>query len=128
MPATKGGGRAAVILGCLLRAVVGVLDSFSVAWAAECLCAESVRYRGAHVVNHFLRYHLCVLGAPVPMVLERLAEPIDAVKNYRLHFHASGAVGIPNGFNPEIQIDILAVFVDVSIARDGVGWEFEVIG
>lgn len=128
MPATKGGGGTAVVLTCLLRAVVGVLDSFSVAWAAECLCAKSVGHRSAHVVDHFLRHHLSVYSAPVPMVLERLVEPGDAVENDRLHFHASGAVGIPNGFDPEVEVDVLTVFVDVGIAGDGGWWEVEVIG
>lgn len=62
------------------------------------------------------------------MLLIRLAEPVDAVEDYRLHFHASGAVGIPDRFDPEVEVDVLAIFVDVGIAGDGSGWEFEVIG
>ena len=128
MPATEGGGGAAVVLGCLLRAVVRILDSISVAWAAECLRAKSVGYGGAYVVDHFLCYHLSVYGAPVPLVLEGLAEPIYAVENYCLHFHASRAVGVPDGCNPEVNVDVLAVFVDVGIAGDRGRWELEVIG
>ena len=128
MPATEGGGGAAVVLGCLLRAVVRILDSVSVAWAAKCLRAESVGHGGAHVVDHFLRYHLGVYGAPVPLVLERLAEPIYAVEDYCLHFHASRAVGVPDGFNPKVNVDVLTVFVDVGIAGDRGRGELEVIG
>lgn len=128
MPATEGGGGAAVVLGCLLAAVVRILDPVSVAWAAKCFRAESVGHGGAHVIDHLLRDHLGVYGAPVPLVLERLAEPIDAVEDDCMHFHASRAVGVPDGFNPEVNVDILAVFVDVGIAGDGGRWELEVIG
>ena len=128
MPATEGGGGAAVVLGRLPRAIVGVFDPFSVAWAAQGFGAEGIRYRGAHVVNHLLRDHPGVCGTPVPMLLIRLVEPFDAVQDDGLHFHPSGAVGVPDGFDPEVDVDVLAISVDVGIAGDGRGWEFEVIG
>ena len=128
MPATEGGGGAAVVLGCLLRAVVRILDSVSVAWAAECFRAKSIGHGGAHVVDHFLRYHLGVYGAPVPLVLERLAEPVYAVEDYCLYFHASRAVSVPDGCNPEVNVNVLVVFVDVGVAGDRDRWELEVIG
>ena len=114
MPATKGGGGAAVVLGYLLRAIVRILYSFSVAWAAECLCTKSVGDGCAQVVSHLLRDHPGVDGTPVPLLLERLAEPVDTVEDYRLHFDTSGAIGVPNGFDPEIEIDVFAIFVDKS--------------
>ena len=127
MPATNGGSGTAVVLGHLLRAIVGIFDSFSVAWAAKRLCTESVRHGSAHVINHFVRYHLGVYATPVPLMLERFAKPGNAIEDYRLHFHASRTVGIPNGFNPEVEVDILTVLVDVGIPADG-RWEVEVIG
>ncbi len=128
VPAAEGGGGAAVVLGHLARAAVRVLDALSVAGAAERLGAEGKRDRGADVVDHFLRDHLGVHDAPVPLVFERLAEPGDAVEDDGLHFDAGGAVGVPDGLDPEVEVEILAVFVDVGVAGDGCGWEVEVIG
>ena len=128
MPAPKGSRGTAVVFGRFGCAVVWIFDAFSVAWSAGCLRAESVGDGGAHVVDHFLRYHLGVYGTPVPLLLGCLSEPVDAVEDYRLHFHASGTVGIPDGFDPEVEVDVLAVFVDVDIAGGGGRRELEVIG
>lgn len=125
MPTTKGGGGTAVVLGYFLRPVVGKFHSFSLTRTAKRLRTESIRQGGANVVSHFLRYHLGVYGTPVPLMLKRFAEPSDAVEDYCLHFHTSRAVGIPNGLDPEVVVDILAVFVNVGIAGNACRWEIE---
>ena len=116
-----------MVLGCFVRAVVRVFDSISVPRTAHRLCAESKWHGSAHVVDHFLRYHLGVYGAPVPLLFELRAEPVDAVDDYRLHFHAGGAVGVPDGCDPEVDVDILAVLVDVGVTGEG-GGKFKVFG
>ena len=116
-----------MVFGCFFRAVVRVFDSISIPWAAHRLCAQSKWHGSAQVVDHFLRDHLGVYGAPVPLLFELRAEPVDAVKDYRLHFHAGGAVGVPDGCNPKVDVDILAVLVDVGITGKG-GGKFKVFG
>ena len=60
-------------------------------------------------------------------MLERLAEPGNAIEDYCLHFDASGAIGIPYSFDPQVNIDIFAILVDVGIARYIALWEVKVI-
>lgn len=124
-PAQRAGGPAMLIGQFPLAGEVGELDGIASA-GAEGFGAEGEGDGGADIVGHFLEDHVGVDGAPVPVGLVGGAEVGDAGEDERLDFDAGGAVLVPDGRDPEVEVEVVAGGVDEGGGgRAGRGGEVE---
>ena len=100
-----------MILAGLRRAQVRILDAIAVAGPTKDFGAKGKGDGAADVISHFLGDHAGIDGAPVPLVLVGHVEPGDAVEDDGLNLDAGGAVLVPDGLNPEVEVDVVAVFI-----------------
>lgn len=110
-----------MLLRKLLRASVRIFDTVSVTRSARRFGAESERDTSADVVDHLLRHHPGIHGAPVPLMLVGRTEPSDTVEDDGLDLDASGAILVPYALHPEVDVVLHSVVVDEFFLVEGGG-------